>query len=171
MPSKLRSRVRPAAAAGVKAASMYSPSRERLLCSWVTLTCASIPGTTLHTMPARNEKVRIEDFIYTQSISPALPFYHNAPPVCQGLSRSSSESAANIVSAQRDVATALCRRVGQARSTPRRCEAATVINRDRFGPGLGSAPFSIFNFAAMSLKSARSLEMGIMNARRQSSRQ
>ena len=49
---------------------MYSPSRERLLCSWVTLTCASIPGTTLHTMPARSEKVRIEDFIYTQSISP-----------------------------------------------------------------------------------------------------
>ena len=73
MPSKLRSRVRPAAAAGVKAASMYSPSRERLLCSWVTLTCASIPGTTLHTMPARNEKVRIEDFIYTQSISPRYP--------------------------------------------------------------------------------------------------
>ena len=52
---------------------MYSPSRERLLCSWVTLTCASIPGTTLHTMPARSEKVRIEDFIYTQSISPRYP--------------------------------------------------------------------------------------------------
>ena len=62
---------------------MYSPSRERLLCSWVTLTCASIPGTTLHTMPARSEKVRIKDFIYTQSISPR----YLLPQRAAGLSR------------------------------------------------------------------------------------
>ena len=42
MPSKLRSRIR-LAACRRKCRSMYTPSREGLLCSWVTLTCA-FPG-------------------------------------------------------------------------------------------------------------------------------
>src|SRR5437868_10233436 len=66
------SRVKLAAFDGVNAESMYRPSRERLLCSWVTLTCAPAGRSAVHKRIIISDAKEIKRFIKC-AVKTALP--------------------------------------------------------------------------------------------------